>query len=90
MRSARAAFDRWGKDLTVESVNKKGKLMQEALAIPPLEGGGRFMIKASEDRLSLDGIDTPKGTPLPKTLDIIVSAKDSTGSIPGCNAEAVH
>nr|YP_009159736.1 hypothetical protein [Pyropia nitida]AKQ53242.1 hypothetical protein [Pyropia nitida] len=88
LQSAKKAFNKWGKDITLKSKNKAGKEFEVSLKIPLSTGKGRFNTK----NYFLDkGLDiNPKGNLLPKTLSVVVSASELDCSILGCSKKADH
>lgn len=99
-RTAKWSFEKWGKELTIETtITKKGKEQTKIT---------RFFLPHKENYTTLSkwkvGKDksghleelmntlTAKGTYLPTTLSAVVSAKEDMCSIPNCpnQAEAWH
>ena len=79
-RSAKWAFDKFGKDLTV--TNRKGdkKVSFEV----PLSGGKIKFANGNVDHMMV----VPKGSPLPVTLTAVCSASELDCAIPNCTLKA--
>jgi len=79
-RSAKWAFDKFGKDLTV--TNRKGdkKVSFEI----PLSGGKIKFANGNIDHMLV----VPKGSPLPVTLTAVCSASELDCAIPNCTLKA--
>jgi hypothetical protein len=73
MRSAKAAFTRWGKDLSIEyKLKKKNEIVTKiaSFKLPKISAG----VWKTGNLNSLLAESTPKGSILPKSLSGIVSA----------------
>lgn len=79
-RSAKWAYDKFGKDLTV--TNRKGdkKVSFEV----PLSGGKIKFANGNVDHMMV----VPKGSPLPVTLTAVCSASELDCAIPNCTLKA--
>lgn len=90
MRSAKSAFTRWGKDLTVKYTvtNKKKESIEKSVSFElPVVSTGKW--KSGNLNEFLSNAD-PKGTPLPKTLSGIISASELDCCIPKCPNKAAQ
>jgi RNA-directed DNA polymerase len=88
MRSAKSAFTRWGKDLTINYTvtNKKKEIIQKSVSFElPVLLTGKWK---SENLSELLSNADPKGSSLPKTLSGIVSASELDCCIPKCPNKA--
>nr|QYB22879.1 hypothetical protein [Nitzschia ovalis] len=87
-RTAKAAFQKWGRDLVIEyEVNKKGKTEKRSVGFEvPKIGYGKFKRPgALQGELSwLMNSTSPKGAVFPKTLSGIVNASELPCAIPHC------
>lgn len=88
MRTAKAAFQKWGRDITIKyEVKKKGKLETRTISfeVPKISTGKFKHPKALQGELSwLMQTTTPQGIIFPKTLSGIISANELPCSIPHC------
>jgi hypothetical protein len=88
MRTAKAGFQKWGKDLCVKyelEVNGKVETRQIKFEIPNIKYGRFKRPGALQGELSwLMSSTTPVGAIFPKTLSAIVSAKELPCCIPHC------
>jgi group II intron reverse transcriptase/maturase len=88
MRSAKSAFTRWGKNLTINYnvTNKKKEVIHKSVSFElPSVSTGKWKSGNLNDFLSNA---TPKSSPLPKTLSGIVSASELDCCIPKCPNKA--
>ena len=88
MRTAKSAFHKWGRDLTIDyEVEKKGKMVSQTVEfkIPDIKYGYFKKPGAIQGQLSwLMFTTTPKGVSFPKSLNCIVSASELPCCIPKC------
>lgn len=88
MRTAKSAFHKWGRDLTVNyEVEKNGKIVSQTVQfeIPDIKYGYFKKPGAIQGQLSwLMSASTPKGASFPKSLSGIVSASELPCCIPKC------
>jgi hypothetical protein len=89
MRSAKAAFTRWGKDLSIEyKLKQKKETVTKIVSFKlPTISAGKWKIG---DLNSLLLESTPKGSTLPKSLSGIVSASELDCCIPKCPNKAAN
>jgi retron-type reverse transcriptase len=87
-RTAKAGFQKWGRDLAVNyEVQKKGKTENRSVSfeVPEIKFGKFKRPEALQGELSwLMRSTTPQGAIFPKTLSGIVSASELPCSIPHC------
>jgi hypothetical protein len=87
-RTAKAGFQKWGRDLVVNyEVQKKGKTENRSVSfeVPEIKFGKFKRPEALQGELSwLMRSTTPQGAIFPKTLSGIVSASELPCSIPHC------
>jgi group II intron reverse transcriptase/maturase len=88
-RTAKAAFQKWGKDLVIKyEVKKKDKVEVKEIKfeIPEIKYGKFKRPSALQGEFSwLMSSTTPEGATFPKTLSGIVSASELPCSIPKCS-----
>jgi len=87
-RSAKAAFQKWGRDLVVNyEFNKNGKTEKKFIGfeVPKISYGMFKRPRALQGELLwLMNSTSPKGTVFPKTLNAIVNASELSCAIPHC------
>lgn len=88
MHTAKSAFHKWGRDLTIDyDVEKNGKIVSQTVQfkIPDIKYGYFKKPGAIQGQLSwLMSTSTPKGVSFPKSLSGIVSASELPCCIPTC------
>jgi len=85
LKSARQAFKRWGKDLSVES-QKPGKKKQQTHFVIPKIQGGHWRSGNLEEAVDF----RPSGLGIATTFDLVASADERACVIQGCGQKASH
>ena len=83
------AFKKFGKDLNIVYKNKKGKELNVNFVVPSISKVC-WNLNSVLTINSYDVIPVIQGVPVPKTLNMVVSATDFHCSIPNCPNQASH